>query len=324
MNRWQTEVIIKKPSFQIPIGSSFYIIGSCFSDHLKNSLINHLFHVTPSPFGIEYNPVSIGQGLDRILNQQFFQPIDIISTSSGFTTWLHHSKKNDSNQELLLQELNHQLKEAFIKIQNADFLVITPGTAFCYYLKEGQLPVNNCHKMPQNLFIRKPCSVEDIVNAIAPCLKKIKTINQRVRFIFSLSPVKHLRDDPTENSFSKALCRCGIEELVKIFPKISYYFPAYEIMTDELRDYRFYDRSMTHPTEEAAEFIISKFYGAFLADKDLDFIKEWAQILKFINHKNSTKTIIDYLNENNEQKSKILAIKSRLPHLNWSAFSHIF
>lgn len=324
MNQWQTEVKIKKPNFQIPLGSSFYVIGSCFSDHLKNSLSNHLFYVAPSPYGIEYNPVSIGQGLTRILNRQLFQPADIISTSNGFTTWSHHSKKNNSNQELLLQELNHQLNEAFLKIQNADFLVITPGTAYCYYYKQNQLPVNNCHKMPQNLFIRKPCSIEEIVNAIAPNLKKIITLNQKVKFIFTLSPVKHLRDDPTENSYSKALCRCGIEELIKCFSSNSYYFPAYEIMTDELRDYRFYDRSMTHPSEESAEFIISKFYQTFLADKDLDFIKEWTHSLKFLNHRNTSKSINDYLNENIEQKNKILAIKNRFPHLNWAPFSHIF
>lgn len=324
MNSWQTAVSIKKPPFEIKLGSSFYMMGSCFSDHLKIALVNNLFRVSPSPFGIEYNPISMAQGLTRILNGKKYELNDIVQTGSSFTTWSHHSQVLFKNQNELLHEINNSLVTSFQDLKNAEYLMITLGTAFFYSLKNTLIAVNNCHKMPPSLFSRRAASVEEMVKALAPCLEKIKSENNKIKFIFTLSPVKHLRDDPTENSYSKALCRCSIEELIKLFIENSYYFPAYEIMTDELRDYRFYDSSMTHPSAEAAQFIISKFFEVFLDGQGRKFQKEWLQVLKFLQHRSHQVNLEDYLNENLNQKNKILALQKEYPSLNWSNFSAIF
>ena len=324
MTNWQTKVSIKKPPFPISLGSSFYSIGSCFSNHLQNSLSNNLFYVTPSPFGIEYNFISMSQGLSQVLSGNNYQLKDLIKTTTGYSTWAHHSQVTFQNQNELLLHLNKSLEQARLSLNEINYLIITPGTSYCYYLKDTSVAVNNCHKMPQTLFTRRSSSIEEIISSLAPCLDQIKNINKKVKFIFTLSPVKHLRDDPTENSYSKAICRCAIEELVKKFNENSYYFPSYEIMTDELRDYRFYDENMTHPSTEATQFIISKFFETFLNENDLNFIKEWIQITKFLQHKNDYPSITDYLNANPIQKNKILTLKSSKPHLNWAAFSKIF
>lgn len=323
MNPWQTEIPIKKPPFPITLGKSFYVIGSCFSDHIKTALSNNLFSVTASPFGTEYNFLSMAHGLSRILSEEQYDSKDVIQTTKGFTTWSHHSQISFENQTDLLKEVNHHLAESLTNLSKTDYLIITPGTAYCYFSKESSMVVNNCHKMPANLFSRRPCTVEEMVKAIAPSLEKLKSLNQRIKFIFTLSPVKHLRDDPTENSYSKSLCRCSIEELINIFRENSYYFPAYEIMTDELRDYRFYDKSMTHPSLEAVEFIINKFFDIFLDLKGQEFFKEWKPVLKFLQHRRSQPDFEIFLNENLTQKNKILTLQGKFPQLNWNKLVHI-
>jgi hypothetical protein len=324
MNRWQTEVLIKKPPFFINLNSSFYLIGSCFSEHIQKALSKNLFSVSSSPFGIEYNPISMAKGLTRILDQKPFLLEEVIHTSSGHSTWYHHSKFNQSNSQELLTQINKNLKSSLDEIKKCDFICITLGTAFYYYLNDSQMPVNNCHKMPTHLFSRKSATIEKILNEFGVCLENIKSINPKVNFIFTLSPVKHLRDDPTENSYSKAICRCAIEELVLKFKENSFYFPAYEILQDELRDYRYYDSNMTHPSLEAVQFIISKFFESILTPSGKDFLKEWTPILKYLEHKPENSTSTTYQNSLQIINNKILNLKTRFPQIDWQNFSTKF
>lgn len=324
MNRWQTEVSIQKPPFLINTNSSFYFIGSCFSEHIQKNLTQNLFDVNGSPFGIEYNPISISQNLKRILNQNLFDKEEIIQTSNGYSTWHHHSKYNHSNDQEFIKENNQNLKMALQKMTHADFLCITLGTAFCYYLKDSQTPVNNCHKMPPSLFSRKPSSVLEIANQLASCLDKIISINPKIKFIFTLSPVKHLRDNPTENSYSKALCRCAIEELILKFNNNSFYFPAYEILNDELRDYRFYDSDMMHPSKQTTQYIAEKFLETMLDHQSKEFIKEWAPIQKFLEHNPDNPLSPSYQNALTSINNKILTLKSKFPQLHWNNFKPKF
>ena len=324
MSLWQTEVLIKKPPFQLSLGSSFYLIGSCFSTHIKIFLEKKLFNVTPSPFGIEYNPICMAQGLNKILFEKPFALADIIHPDTGFTTWFHHRKINYQDQNELLSQLNNQLKESLQTLNQVDCLMITMGTAFCYYLKDTSFAVNNCHKMPPHLFTRKACTVEEIVAALAPCLRQLKSANKNIKFIFTLSPVKHLRDDPTENSYSKALCRCSIEVLMELFKENSYYFPAFELMTDELRDYRFYDSSLTHPSPDAIQFIATKFIDNLIDSHGQEFLKEWNPIIKFLNHKIENTPLKSYLDANQAQKNKILALQKKYPMVFWPSFLKYF
>lgn len=324
MNRWQTEVPIKKPPFSINSDSSIYLIGSCFSEHIQKALTKNLFNVSSSPYGIEYNPISMAQGLSRILNQKEFLAEEVINTSSGYSTWFHHSKFNHSNSQELLVQINKSLKTSLDEIKKCNFMCITLGTAFYYSLSDSQLPVNNCHKMPSQLFNRRAATLIEISDELGACLENIKNINPNIKFIFTLSPVKHLRDDPTENSYSKAICRCAIEDLVARFKENSFYFPAYEILQDELRDYRYYDSNMTHPSQEAIQFIISKFFESILSSSGKEFIKEWSPILKFLEHKSEASSSVAYQNSLYSVNNKILTIKSKFPQISWQNFPTIF
>lgn len=324
MNRWQTEVLVKKPPFLVNAKSSIYFIGSCFSEHIQKALTLNLFNVTTSPFGIEYNPISMSHGLTRILNQKMFTLDETFQTSRGYSTWFHHSKFSHPNSEELLEKTNQNLRSAYSEIKNSEFMCITLGTAFCYYLSESQLPVNNCHKMPSQLFFRKPATSIEIANKLGDCLEKIHTLNPKIKFIFTLSPVKHLRDDPTENSYSKALCRCAIEEMILKFKENSFYFPAYEILNDELRDYRFYDSDMTHPSRESVQHITAKFFESILDHHCKEFTKEWAPILKFLDHKPENTTSNSYQNALHSINNKILTLKSKYPQFCWQNFKPNF
>ena len=154
-------------------------------------------------------------------------------------------------------------------------------------------------------------------------INRLLEYNPHLQIIFTISPVRHLREGVIDNNRSKAVLIQAVHDVTNNNEAV-YYFPAYEIMTDELRDYRFYDRSMTHPSEEAVQFIISKFFATFLETKYISFQKEWAQMIKFLNHKNNDSDLKSYLDANLTQKNKILSLRSTYTHLNWAPFSQIF
>lgn len=324
MTTWQTTIPISKPPFAIALGGKFYNLGSCFSTHLNKALQENLFNVYSSPYGIEYNMVSMAQGLNRILNQNQFTEEEVIKTSLGYTTYQHHKLQTKTSPEELLQNLNNENPSHLQALLHADFLCLTPGTAFVYFKKSSDNPVNNCHKMPSSHFERRLCSIDETTQTFLPILTKLKRINQKLKFILSLSPVKHLRDDATENSLSKSICRICLEEIKNHFKEDAYYFPSFEIVTDELRDYRFYDESMTHPSEATTKYIIERFFQSCLDAKAKTFYTSWQSILKFLNHKPYEPSSQEHKKSLELYKERISTLKTEYPQINWANFEKLF
>jgi len=186
----------------------------------------------------------------------------------------HHSRFSSPTKEECLNAINRQYIAGAESLKNLDVLILTFGTAFVYQLTENGKTVANCHKQPRGLFTRKLLSVEEIVREYKEILGQIYRLRPKCLCIATISPVRHLRDNPHENLVSKSTLACAVHELEKAFPEL-YYFPAYEIMMDELRDYRFYEKDMAHPNGVAIDYIWEKFVDACVDDKSKRFIVEY-------------------------------------------------
>jgi DNA-directed RNA polymerase subunit F len=281
-NSFRTEITCA-PSKPIALRDKILTTGSCFADQLGNWLLNNKFEVLVNPFSTNYNPISIHKNLTdsitgEVDNQLFIQQHDI---------WHHfdyHSHWSSSSQKELVHSIRNQ--QALIKeyLCNTKVIVITYGTAWVYNHKDQNKLVANCHKVHAREFNKELLSVEEITESFHSLVSIIKNINKDVRFIHTVSPVRHVKDTLQMNSVSKACLRLACHKLASQLPEVEY-FPSYEIMIDDLRDYRFYDRDMIHPSQEAVEYISQKFSNQYFNQEITSFIEKWNSIKQALAHK---------------------------------------
>jgi len=274
------------PVLQCPIchDDSIMMIGSCFSENICNKLKNNRFKVVSNPSGIVYNPISIVQIVNRILECRKYVNEDLFLHDDLWKSFDHHSSFNDRDQQAALSKINKTLNSSARLIHELDAIVITAGSAFVYELKENGRIVANCQKIDNSRFIRRILSIDEIINAFSSMIQSLLEINRNLRVIFTVSPVRHLRDNAHENCVSKAHLAASVYALEKKFSQV-YYFPAFEIMMDELRDYRFYASDMLHPSDIAVEFIWDRFCRACISNDSADFIKSYELIINARNHR---------------------------------------
>lgn len=261
--------------------SKIYFIGSCFSSNLYNSLSQVFLECNESPFGNVYNPVSVSKCLNRITNIDKITKDETIFTNNLYQHFDYYTKTGEADQNNFIYKINSGLVDANKKLKNASILVITLGTSYVYR-KEGVV-VNNCHKLNKNIFSRELLTIDEIVNSLSHTIKKIKKLNPDIEILITLSPVRHLRDSFSENSLSKSLLRVAIDQLQK--QHNLHYFPSYEILLDELRDYRWYNKDLCHPSDIAVDYIINKFIEAAGNEKFQIFYKDAKKIVSLIEHK---------------------------------------
>lgn len=285
-----TPVDIPKPERQIDFSSKILCLGSCFADSIGEKLTQYGFDCLVNPFGTLYNICSVFNslmrlgavsGLLRSNDNPLFSKEDIILRPDGkFVTWSHHSRcglrQADGTAEDFLKKANQDLNHAADFFCQADTVIITLGTSFVYKLKGTEFVVSNCHKFPAKDFERVFVPTEDTREMIA----QIKAMFPKKRFIFTVSPIRHLADGAHGNNLSKSALLLAIENAG------AEYFPSYEIMLDELRDYRWYAEDMTHPSEAAIKYIFEKFTEAFIAESCKDQMKENLKTFKASQHRN--------------------------------------
>ncbi len=285
-----TPVDIPKPERQIDFSSKILCLGSCFADSMGEKLTQYGFDCLVNPFGTLYNICSVFNslmrlgavsGLLRSSDNPLFSKEDIILRPDGkFVTWSHHSRcglrQADGTAEDFLNKANQDLNHAADFFCQADTVIITLGTSFVYKLKGTEFVVSNCHKFPAKDFERVFVPTEDTREMIA----QIKAMFPKKRFIFTVSPIRHLADGAHGNNLSKSALLLAIENAG------AEYFPSYEIMLDELRDYRWYAEDMTHPSEAAIKYIFEKFTEAFIAESCKDQMKENLKAFKASQHRN--------------------------------------
>lgn len=278
-----------RTTFQIPpsenkfsLNSQTLTIGSCFADVVGNQLRDNKLEVLVNPFGTLFNPLSIF----KILSPTYKQADERLYVENQ-KMWFHydfHSQFISNSKGNLEAQINQTLFAINSLLPTTNQLIITFGTAFIYRLLNPQTYVANCHKMPNNLFKKELLSVKDICKSFAILHKELKEINPDLTIILTVSPVRHTKDGVPENQVSKSILRAACHYLTTDYEDVEY-FPSYEIMMDDLRDYRFYKPDLIHPNEVAEQYIFEQFAETYFDDNLKDFVKEWASIQTSLNHR---------------------------------------
>ena len=281
---FRTEVSIPASPFTVDHQSGIFTIGSCFSDVMGEKLLRNKFNVLTNPYGIVFNPESIFTLLDESLDKNEFSKGGYIENDKIWRNYYFHSELYGDTREELSKKINIQKLLAHESLLKSQVLTITFGTAYIYRLKSNQEVVSNCHKMPSELFTKELLSAEQITKSFDIFYKNLIRINPELKIILTVSPVRHIKDSIPLNSVSKSILRVACHHIAAGNNNISY-FPAYEIMIDDLRDYRFYKEDMIHPTEVAENYIWEKFIETYMKTQSKEFIKEWSGVLKALEHK---------------------------------------
>jgi hypothetical protein len=268
-----TKIDTQPSAYKIDYSSRILTVGSCFSENMGTKLQNACFDTDVNPFGVLFNPASIAESIQLLMQKRNFTTDDLFQHNSLWGNYMHSTLFSDSKPEHCLSKINTRLNAAAENMQKLDFLMLTFGTAWVYKLAETGKVVANCHKVPADKFIRDRLTVEAITNIYNNLITELKRVNPDLKIVFTVSPVRHWKDGPTENAISKGILLQAIQEIVKTH-KNTCYFPAYEILMDELRDYRFYAADMLHPSEVAVDYIFKIFSNVFFQKETLQCMNE--------------------------------------------------
>lgn len=280
--RLRTEIKIIPSSGKVHYSDQLFCIGSCFTEHIHQKLLNGFFNSHSNPCGIVYNPASIADQVDRIVNQTWFTSDDLIQDHELFHGLFHHGDFSSLDEQEALQKMNHALSLAYQKMIQSKWILITLGTSIVYRHIEKNKIVANCHKIPGHQFHRFFLEVDEMVRRLSTMMEGIDKLLPGIHLIFTISPIRYLSEGFTENSRSKARLILAIETICKVFPQATY-FPAYEIVLDDLRDYRFYKEDLIHPNDQAVQYIWEKFMDTYF---DEETARVWNEMNKLNNEKN--------------------------------------
>ncbi len=281
---FRTELQVFPATPQISLQNPILLLGSCFSDNIGRLLQESKFSAIPNPFGVIYNPISIFNLLESSIIRKFSLDDFFLQREEVWYHYDFHSAisalKKEELEKQILEKLN-QVHHFFSFSRTNIFLILTLGTAFVYALKGKDKIVANCHKMPSSLFEKRLLSPENIVKEFE---KLYGILPKNVHIILTVSPVRHIKDTISLNSVSKSVLRLACYQITEEFENVSY-FPAYELMIDDLRDYRFYEADMLHPNSQAITYIFQKFVEMYLDAPTQTFLKKWEKIYKSLQHK---------------------------------------
>ena len=307
-----TTIPISKSSNPIDYNSRIISLGSCFAQNIGEKFSYFKFQNTVNPFGIIFNPVSIENLISRVVNNQEFTENDIFFHNDLWHCFEVHSELSHSDKTIFLDRLNQILSDFHFQIFKSTHFQITYGTSWVYRNKSSNSIVANCHKVPQSQFEKEILSVATIEKSIQNTIDLIQKVNPNCYFIFTVSPVRHIKDGFVENQRSKAHLITAIHSSISHLPS-SNYFPSYEIMMDELRDYRFYAEDMLHPSQTAIDYIWKRFSENYISEENFATMEEVCSIQKGLAHRpfnadsDSHQKFLTSLNE------KISKLKEKFP-----------
>lgn len=275
--------VISLPNHQsINYKQRILLLGSCFSENIGQKLIEYHLPCLSNPFGILYNPSSIAQALQRLMVQQPFSEEELFEHHGLYHSWAHHGSFSTSSKQDTLTKINERYHAATKYLSQSDVLLITFGSSWIY--EHRGTVVANCHKVAETEFLRLRLSVEEIVKMYAELITQLTIKNPKLRVILSVSPIRYMRHGANENQTSKAILLLAVEQLTAQFENVTY-FPAYEIVLDELRDYRFFADDMIHPSQVAIAYIWERFVDMFFDQETQELLPEIKKINKLIDHK---------------------------------------
>lgn len=279
---WQKRVEVPPLSRRWSRRDAITLWGSCFADELQRHLFRELYDCSPSPYGILYNPLSMAEGVERLLADRPVTLEELIEHEGLWHSPMHHGIFSAPTPEETLARIEGAWQVARERLATTKLWVFTFGTSYLYEWAEApHAVVSNCHRLPAKCFRRRRAEVGEIVRRWLPLLEELTKGGAEV--VLSVSPIPHYRDGAHESRLSKAVLLLAVEQMVEQFPQV-HYFPSYEIQLDELRDYRFFAEDMAHPSEVAVRYILSRF-EEFALEEDLDFNQEWHALLKLAEHR---------------------------------------
>lgn len=278
------------------------MLGSCFSDNIGRRLQDALFDVEVNPFGTLYNPASIALALQDLINCREFCINDLFEYQGRYHSFSHHSSFSGVNADDVISRINDKIDGASERLKRSRVLIITFGTAYVYEYKKTQSVVSNCHKLPASNFSRRSMAVDEIVSLWSKLIVKIREINPEINIIVTVSPIRHLADGAHENQLSKSTLLLAVEQLCNSFGDVIY-FPAYEIMMDDLRDYRFYASDMIHPSDVAIDYIYEIFSQSFFKEETNNLAQECEKLTRRLRHRHMTDdvSVIEKFNLSTQQ-----------------------
>mgnify|MGYP003109038226 FL=1 len=280
----QTQIALTPQQSQIDYTSKVLLMGSCFTENIGGKLEYYKFQNLQNPFGIVFHPVAIEKLVTRAINEDLFTEADIFHHNEQWHCFEAHSKLSTSDKGAFISNLNGNLKSLKTYLEQASHIILTFGTAWVYRFIESDAIVANCHKIPQKRFLKELLSVEEVSATIENTLTLIKTVNPKATVITTVSPVRHIKDGFVENMQSKAHLLSGLHDAI-LGKKQAFYFPSFEIMMDELRDYRFYEEDMLHPNNLAISIIWERFKDVWIASETDTLQKEIETIQSGLKHR---------------------------------------
>lgn len=314
---FRTRVELPSGIPSVSYADKMMMLGSCFAENMGALFSEKKFCVDINPFGILYNPSSISEALWKLLNGEPYCQDDLFFYQESWHSFMHHGSFSAHTAEEALEKMNKRFGEAHDVLPRLDWLMLTFGTSYVYVSKESGKVVSNCHKLPESHFKRRRLSVEEIVEVYTPLIQALRTLNPKLKILLTVSPIRHLRDGLHANQLSKSVLLLAIERLQQAFPECVFYFPSYEILIDELRDYRFYADDMSHPSSLSISYLWECFSQTFFSEATMQTMAEVEAIRRDLSHKPFRPESEAYKNFLGQIVLKIKRLKEKYPYLDF-------
>ncbi|MDX1937172.1 MAG: GSCFA domain-containing protein [Flavihumibacter sp.] len=322
--QFQVPITIKTLPEGIQYGQKILLSGSCFTEHIGDRLAEWKFDVLQNPHGILFDPASVASSLVSYIKPRQYTGNDLFYLNELWQSWQHHSRFSGMDKEQVLQQINHSQQQAHDFLKEADWLIITLGSSFSYRLSaagatqsvSNETAVANCHRAPAQWFQKHLMSIEEMNTVLDNCIHQLFHFNKKLQIIFTISPVRHIRDGVTENNRSKARLIEVVHHLVNKFDRL-HYFPAYELVIDVLRDYRFYDIDMAHPNFAATQFVLEHFSKHCISSNSLSLMEQVQQIVTARKHKAFQPATQAHQQFLKTHAAKAFQLQQQCPYLNF-------
>lgn len=312
--QFQLELNIPPFQRQIEYTDDILLIGSCFTEHIADRLIQHKFKLLSNPHGILFNPLSVAYSLDSYIDNKRYTEQDLFQLNELWNSWDHHTRFSNIDKQAALNGIDQAQEAAHNTIKKAGWVIITLGSAFQYYLVDQNRPVANNHRAPAQWFEKRLLTIDEINKGLSHAIDKLIALNPGVNVMFTISPVRHIRDGVIENNRSKARLIEAVHEICGKY-KNACYFPAYELVIDILRDYRFYDIDFVHPNYMATSFVWEQFLKACMSTGTISIMQEVQDIMTARNHRPRFQQTTAHQKFLSDYTKKTEALIKRFPYL---------
>jgi len=310
-----TKITVQKSAFPIDYNSKIMLLGSCFAENIGRKFQYFKFQSTVNPFGIIFNPVSLEQLISRCVENRQFTENDVFFYNELWHCYEVHSELSNSDKDSFLESLNNLLSSTNKQLSDSSHIIITLGTSWVYRNIKTDEIVANCHKVAQKQFTKELLSIPQIEKSLKSIFSLIHSVNPNCKFIFTVSPVRHIKDGFVENTLSKSHLIAAIHKTITHHTLPIAYFPAFEIMMDELRDYRFYAEDMLHPSQTAIDYIWIQFFENYISKKEFVTMQEICSIQKGLQHRPFNPNTQSHKKFIEQLAQKVQLIQNQLPFI---------